>query len=208
MNYPTGARLDSNGNLFIADYLNNAIRRVDAQTLVITTVAGTGELGLYHEGGLATESALNFPGGIALDAQDNLYITDNFSNAIRRVDARTNIITTVAGTGVAGFSGDGGLAKDATLNFPTGADFDSKGNLFFTDTRNNLVRVITTDGKIYTVAGNGLHRDDYTGTFSGDGGDSLEASLDNPYAVEVDANDNLLIADTNNNRIRKVTFLK
>ena len=124
---PFAVALDGAGNLFIADTSNNRIRRVDAATGVITTVAGTGERGFGGDGGPATAALLRLPGGVALDGAGNLFITGR--HRVRRVDAATGVITTVAGTGEEGFGGDGGPATAALLAFPGGVALDRIGNL-------------------------------------------------------------------------------
>ncbi|MDA2933392.1 IPT/TIG domain-containing protein [Acidobacteria bacterium AH-259-D05] len=199
LNEPSGVVLDSAGNLFIADTLNHRIRRVDAVTGVMTTMAGTGEETFSGEGGPATTAALKEPFGVAVDEAGNLFIADTFNHRIRRVDATTGIITTVAGTGEATFSGDAGPAVAAALYRPTGVVLDSAGNLFIADDFNERVRrVDAVTGVITTVAGTGQAR------FSGDGGLAAGASFFGPVGLALDAAGNLFIADEFNNRIRAV----
>src|SRR5207253_1800358 len=131
---------DGSGNLFIADYGNNRIRRMDAVSGLITTVAGDGVAGFSGDGGPATSASLNTPWGVAVDGSGNLFIADRSNHRIRRVDAVSGIITTVAGNGVAGFSGDGGPAVGASLHFPSGVAVDSSGNLFIADRTNQRIR--------------------------------------------------------------------
>src|SRR5437879_2175397 len=201
---PTGVSVDSSGNLFIADTENTRIRRVDAATGIITTVAGNGSFGFSGDGGPATSADLNFPTGIAIDSSGNLFITDSLNNRIRRVNAATRIITTVAGNGTAGFSGDGGPAASAELDLsvPLGCPcvaLDSSGNLFIADAGNERIRrVDATTGIITTVAGNGIFG------FSGDGGPATSGEFFLPTGVAVDSFGNLFIADTVNERIRRV----
>ncbi|MCF6252838.1 MAG: hypothetical protein L3J75_16450, partial [Methylococcaceae bacterium] len=195
---PDGLALDASGNLFIADSFNNVIRRVDATTGIISTVAGTGVFGFSGDGGPATAAQLNGLNGIALDASGNLFIAE-FNNRIRRVDAATGIITTIAGTGVRGFSGDGGLAIAAELNRPEGLALDASGNLFIADRSNHRIRRINvTTGIITTIAGSGGFG------FIGDGRLATAARLSNPSDLALDASGNLFIADTGFNRIRRV----
>ena len=194
---PRGVALDSAGNLFIADG-NGRIRKVDAATGIITTVAGIGESGFSGDGGPATEAALGGRDiGVALDEDDNLFIADEINHRIRKVEASTGIITTVAGNGQIGFSGDGSPATEAALDRPIAVAVDRTGNLFIADFR-RIRRVEATNGVITTVAGNGQSG------FSGDGGPATEAALSRPRGVVVDGAGNLLITDSNNNRIRKV----
>ena len=198
---PTAVTVDSAGNLFIADTLNNRVRRVDATTGVITTVAGDGTDGFSGDGGPATiaEISSSFWGGLAVDSAGNLFIADTGNQRVRRVDAITGVITTVAGTGTRGFSGDGGPATHAQLDTPVGVAVDAAGNLFIADDTNNRIRKVdVTTGVITTVAGTG------TGGFSGDGGPATGAQLAAPIGVAVDAAGNLFIADTGNQRVRRV----
>ncbi len=150
-----------------------------------------------ESGGLAVEVRLNSPEGVAVDAAGNLYIADSGSNRIRRVDP-SGTITAVAGTGVEGYTGDGGPATDARLCCPTGVTVDGAGNLFIVDGYNQRIRKVDTTGAITTVAGIGVEG------FSGDGGPAIEAQLANPTGVAVDAAGNLFIADSRNQRIRRV----
>ena len=190
--------LDAAGNLYIADTNNIRVRRVDAITGIITTVAGIGQNGFSGDGGPATSAGIRLPYGVAADAAGNLYISDTFNQRIRRVDGATGIITTVAGNGIAGFGGDGGPATSASLSNPTKLAVDASGNLYIADTANRRVRRVDgTTGVITTVAGNG------TSGFSGDGGPATNASL-YPRGVAVDAAGNLYIVDLANQRIRRV----
>ena len=192
---PFGIAVDSIGNLFIADILNN-IRRVDING-IITTVAGNG-IGSYSgDGGAATNANLYAPHSVAVDSFGNLFIADTQNNRIRKVDTN-GIITTVAGNGTRSYSGDGGAATNATLNYPFGVTIDSIGNLFIADYLNSRIRMVNTNRIITTVAGNGING------FSGDGGVATNAALYYPYGVTVDKVGNLLISDTANGRIRRV----
>jgi len=197
LNYPMGVTLDTYGNLYIADLSNNVIRKVNTSG-IINTIVGTGIAGYSGDGGQATAAELNQPYGVALDAVGNLYIPDYNNNVIRMINT-SGIITTIAGNGSFGFSGDGGQATAAELNSPKGVTFDAVGNLYIADFYNSRVRKITTTGIISTVAGNG------TAGFSGDGGNATSAEIEFPYGVALDAAGSLYIADGSNNRIRKVT---
>src|SRR5208282_1432049 len=196
--WPSGVAVDATGNLFIADYVNNRVREVGANG-IITTVAGGGSNGL-GDGGAATNAELYYPAGVAVDATGSLFIADEGSQRIRKVGSN-GIITTVAGNGTQGYSGDGGAATNAELYLPTGVAVDASGNLFIVDSGNNVIRKVGTNGIIATVAGNG------TGGYSGDGGAATTAELSFPKGVAVDATGNLFIADYYNNRIRKVVNL-
>src|SRR5258706_378378 len=175
------------------------MRKVDAATGIITTVAGNGSCRFSGDGGAATSASLNYPYGVALDASGNLYIADSFNGRIRKVDAATGNITTVAGNGSASFAGDGGAATSASLKYPTGVALDASGNLYFADLGNHRIRkVAAVTGIITTVAGNGSL------DFAGDGGAATSASLYYPHGVAVDASGSLYIADLSNHRVRKV----
>ena len=197
LNNPADATVDAIGNLFIADGHNNRIRKVDANG-IITTVAGNGIVGYSGDGGAATSASLAGPCCVALDNSGNLFIADRENNRIRKVSP-SGIITTVAGNGMAGYSGDGSAANNASLNRPVDVAVDAIGNLFIADKENNRIRKVSPSGIITTVAGNGM------AGYSGDGSAATSAMLDAVDAVAVDASDNLFIADAENNRIRKVS---
>jgi trimeric autotransporter adhesin len=194
---PTGVAVDSAGNLYIADYGNKRIRKVTTAG-IIRTVAGNGYWGRDGDTGPATAMQLYNPTGVAVDSAGNLYIAELNGQRIRKVTT-AGIISTAAGNGTGGYSGDGGPATAAKLNNPTGVAVDFAGNLYIAEYENNRIRKVTTAGRISTVAGNG------TSGYSGDGGAAPAAQLHNPYSVAVDSAGNLYIADTTNNRIRKVT---
>jgi trimeric autotransporter adhesin len=201
---PPDIVFDRVGNMYIADG-NSCVRRVDAYTGIITTIAGNGKLGLSGDGGQATNAELSYPTGLALDAAGNIYIADIFNNEIREVNIATGIITAVAGNGYnalsnyGGYSGDGGPARSAELNAPEGIAFDSYSNLYIADCNNNVIRKVSAStGIISTVAGNSLKG------FGGDGGQAVNAKLSGPGGVTVDYSGNIYIADRENNVIRKV----
>jgi sugar lactone lactonase YvrE len=191
---PAGIAIDSAGNLYIADSLNNLVRKVSNG--VITTVAGNGTPGFGGDGGPATSAQLYAPSGIAVDLAGNLYIADSANNRIREVSAGT--IATVAGIGTPGFSGDNGPATGAQLYAPSGIALDAAGNLYIADTYNAAIREVSK-GVITTVAGTG------TPGFGGDSGLAPNAQLNNPYGLAVDSAGNLYVADTGGQRIRKVS---
>jgi uncharacterized protein (TIGR03437 family) len=191
----TGLALDDAGNLYIADAGNRRVRKVTTGG-IISTFAGTGIQGFSGDGGPATSAQLNRPSSVIFST-GSLYIADSSNQRIRRVSSN-GTITTVAGNGVAGFSGDGGLATSASLMFPLGMVRDSAGNLYFADGDNNRVRRISPDGVITTVAGNGA------GRFAGDQGPAISASLNIPEDVALDGAGNMFIADAGNNRVRKI----
>jgi hypothetical protein len=199
---PTGVAFDGGGNMFIADYSNNVIRRVDAATGFITTIAGTGVVGYSGDNGPATNAQLNGPTHVVFDRTTNLYITDANNNRIRKVDVGTGVITTVAGTGTAGFSGDGGPGTNAELNFPDGVALDAAQNLYIGDARNNRIRKLDVSTRVITtVAGSG------TAGYAGDGGLATNAELNFPSRPTLDSNGNMYIADYQNNRVRRVDAL-
>ena len=198
LNTPLGLAIDSLGNLFISDQGNSRVRKVDSKG-IITTVAGIDSNfngGFSGDKGLASKAELNSPSGIALDRSGNLYIADSYNNRIRKVDSK-GIITTIAGNGYGSTVGDGGLAINAGIQNPSYIALDSKGNVYFTDGNNN-VRVITTDGKINRLAGNG------NAGYGGDGGKAVLASLNMPNGIAVSNSGDIYIADSYNNVIRKI----
>jgi sugar lactone lactonase YvrE len=196
---PTSVAVDNAGNLFIADTGNNVIREVNYATGVITTVAGNGTQGYGGDGAQATAARLDAPTSVAVDAAGNLYIADSGNSRVRMVNHATGVITTVAGTGTAGYSGDGAQATAAQLANPAGVALDGSGNLFIADSAEQRIRAVNlATGVITTVAGNG------TQGYSGDGALATAAELSNPYGVAVDSSGNLYIADRNNSRLREV----
>lgn len=199
LSYPQDVAVDAQGNLFIADSGNGSIRKVTPAG-IISTVAGTGRQArdFTGDGGSATSSALRYPTSVAADAQGNLFIAEFYLSRIRRV-ASNGIITTAAGIGATGFSGDGSFAIDAQIGSPWGVAVDGAGNLLIADYSSNRIRKVTPNGIITTVAGVG------TAGFSGDFGPAASAQLNLPQAMTVDAEGNVYIADTWNYRIRKVT---
>jgi trimeric autotransporter adhesin len=202
--FPQDIVVDGAGNVYIADTWNHRIRKVTASTGVISTVAGNGTEGYSGDGGPATSAELNAPSGVALDGAGNIYIADSDNNRVRKVTASTGVISTVAGNGVKGYSGDGGLATNAELNtiYGPGAAvaLDAAGNIYIADQFNNRIRKVTVStGIITTVAGNG------TTGYSGDGAAAINAELNGPDGVALDSAGNIYIADTYNYRVRKVT---
>jgi DNA-binding beta-propeller fold protein YncE len=185
------------GEVYIADSNNDRVRKVDASG-TITTVAGNGRAGLAGDGQLATTARLNKPKSVAVD-DGRLYIADGLNDAIRVVDLSTGIITRFAGTGVAGFSGDGGPATEAMLNMPQRIAIGPRGGVYVTDTLNNRIRKINLNGVINTIAGTGVPG------FSGDGGDALLAQIKGPKGIAVNPYASFVyFSDSENNRVRRI----
>jgi trimeric autotransporter adhesin len=188
--------VDGFGNVYIADFDNNRIRLVNTAG-VITTIAGTGRPGVSGDGGLATSAQLNAPNGVFVDTAGNVYFTQSRNSVVRRIDP-TGVITTIAGTGQAGYSGDGGLATEARVNAPEHVAVDAAGNVYIEDTGNNCIRMIDQNGIITTVVG-------MRGAgFRGDGGPAIAARLFQPSGMFLTPGGILYIADSGNNRVRRV----
>lgn len=202
---PRGLAVDGNGYVYIADFGNNRIRGVSAFKSDIITRAGTGEGGDSGDGRRATAARLGFPVGVAADAAGNIYMADTFNHRIRKVDAATRMISTVAGTGRFGSFGDvgdGGPATEAMLAHPHDVAIDIAGNLYIADRGSSRIRKVdAATGTISTIAGTGGR---FAHGYSGDGGPATEAKLRFPAGVAVDGSGNVYIADTLNSRIRKV----
>lgn len=202
LNTPRDVFGDTSGNIFIADTGNHRIRKVDGVSGIITTIAGKNSEGYDGDDKVATSAKLWYPNGIFVDSSGNFYIADTDNHRIRKVDT-SGIITTVAGTGFAGDSGDGGLAITAMLNYPRGVFGDTSGNLYIADTENHKVRKLDiSTGVISTVAGTGL-----TSGALGDGGPATSAKLMGPLDLCVDPNGHIFIVDWDNNRIRVVNAM-
>ncbi len=190
---PTGLALDAAGDLYIADECNSVVRKVSGG--VIGTAVGTGDFGSGGDGGPAVNASLGCPDGMAVDGAGSLYIADSCQQRVRKVTA--GILTTFAGTGTAGFSGDGGPASNATLSSPMGVAADGAGNVYIADRDNRRVRKVT-GGTISTFAGNG------SSSASGDGGSATAAGIGCAAAVAVDTGGNVFVVDSCNNLVRKV----
>jgi NHL repeat len=198
LSYPYGVAVDAAGDIFIADYGNQRVRKVDANG-IITTVAGNGDANYSGDDGAATNASLNYPTSVAVDPSGNLFIADYGNDRIREVGTN-GIITTIAGDGVPGFSGDGGPATNASIESAWGVTLDASGNLFIVEQAfADRVRKVDTNGIITTVAGNGSEG------YFGDGGAATNAGFFWPRVMALDASGNLFIADSYNYRIREVS---
>jgi Secretion system C-terminal sorting domain/Bacterial Ig domain len=193
---PTAIAIDGTGNIYICDVTNRRIRKVNTLG-IISTIAGNGTYGYTGDGGMATDAEIKLPSGIVLDASGNIFIADNGCNVIRKINT-AGIISTIAGTGIAGYGGDGMPATAALFNGPCYIAIDMAGNLFVPDVSNRRVRKIDAMGIISTVAGTG------TMGYSGDGGPATAALLNQPSSIGIDDLGNLYIGDVVNNVIRKV----
>ncbi len=196
LSQPNEAHFDKNGNIFVADYGSNVVRKI-TRAGIITTVAGSVTPGYTGDGGQATAATLHGPVDVALDTAGNLFIADVRNQCVRMVNT-AGIISTYAGTGTAGFSGDGGPADSAQIDLPSAIALDMAGNLYIVDDGNSCIRKVSTAHIITTIAGNG------TAAYGGDGGPATDAMLNNPEDVAVDVLGNVYIADIGNNVVRKV----
>ncbi|MGI4980506.1 MAG: Ig-like domain repeat protein [Janthinobacterium lividum] len=192
---PQAIAYDAAGNLYIADTRNHQVSRIDTAGQ-LTIFAGTGRQGFSGDGGSATAAEWNAPGGIAVDAAGNIFVADTGNNRIRRIATADGIVSTIAGSGPSGFSGDNGPAVAAQLRSPGSLAVDAGGTLYISDVGNHRIRKLLPDGTITTVAGNGAQGQD------GDGGPAMAASLDTPSGLVVLADGRLLIADRSAHRVR------
>ncbi|HXB12326.1 MAG TPA: T9SS type A sorting domain-containing protein, partial [Bacteroidia bacterium] len=195
LDHPWSICLDRIGNLYIADQNNNRIRKVDLGG-TITTIAGNGFAGYTGDGGQATNCRLNQPLGVAADTLGNIFIADYGNNVIRKING-AGVISTYAGTGGVGFSGDKGPATVATLNAPSGVMMDRYQNLYISDGGNNRIRIVNPNDSIFPFAGT-------SPGFAGDGGPATAAELNLPYATAIDGYGNIFIADAGNQRVREI----
>jgi streptogramin lyase len=204
LDQPFDVAFDAVGNLYFSDTNNHRVRRVDAKSGIITTVAGNGKKGFSGDGAKATDASLNEPYGIELDADGNLFLVDRLNFCIRRVDAKTGNIATIAGTGgKSGFAGDGAAADKALLVEPNGICLDGKGKLYIADVAGHRVRVVDLkSGTIDTVVGKGK------GATAGDGGSLKDASVNGPRAVAMHPDGSVILVERNGNTIRRIDIAK
>ena len=194
---PGGVCIDHHSNTFFADYDNHCIRKVDMLGIITTYGGIPGVAGYSGDGGLATAAEFDHPNYVVVDSVGNLFIADQYNHRIRKIDT-AHIITTVAGTGTSGSTGDGGSATAAEISYPNYVRMDKIGNLYITDNGHHKIRKINTSGIINTIAGNGI-----LGS-SGDGGPATEAELNFPGGIAFDSHGNVLICDCFNNKIRRI----
>lgn len=197
LNLPTSVAVDVEGNLYLVDW-NARIRKIDARTHVITTIAGTGTWGFAGDGGPAIHAVLGGPGNLAVDRAGDIFFADAYNHRVRRISAATGIITTVAGNGVEFDRGDTGPALNTGIGIPSGIAVDAAGNFYIANGSDRVRKVEAANGNIVTVAGAGGSRS------SGDGGPAIHAQLDQPCAVALDSKGDLYIAARGEHRIRKV----
>lgn len=196
LNAPMDVVADNFGNIFIADWTNHCVRKINPSG-IITTIAGNGSKGYSGDGGPSVNAQLGYPSGLAVDNAGNIYISDWDNNRIRKINT-SGIITTIAGNGIGGYSGDGGMATSAQINRPHGILIDPSGNIIFSEINNHIIRKINSSGIISTIAGSGIVG------FSGDYGLATNAKLENPWGIAIDASSNVYLADVNNFRVRVV----
>ncbi len=196
---PEDVAVDKLGNVYVADLLNNRIRKIDATTGIITTVAGNGSAGFYGDGGQATAAEINEPSGVVIDSSFNIFIADYQNSRVRRVDNATGIITTIAGTSSAGYNGDGIQATGAELYNDEDVAADDSGNVYIMDTGNYRIRKITTrTGIITTIAGIGTYG------YNGDGGLATAAEINHAELLTSDKTGNIYFGDEENSRVRYI----
>ena len=201
LQFSIGVAIDTKGNVVICEAGAHRVRVWTAATAFISTVVGTGAAGFSGDGGPGTAAMLNTPTGVATDTAGNVYIADTVNQRVRMWSATTHIITTIAGSGNPGYSGDGAPGTAAKLSGPTGVAIDATGNVFIADYYNNRIRKLSSStGNISTVVGTGPTGP--AGSFGGDGGPGFAAALCAPVGVTADAFGNVYIADSGNNRIR------
>ena len=201
LNSPSGIVEDSAGNIFISDLYNNRVRKITLITGLISTIAGTGSPGFNSDNIAAVHALLFSPMGLAIDHFGNVYIADQDNNRVRKVTMSTGEISTVAGTGVAGFNGDDIDAMDAQLHYPVGVCVDWEENMYIVDQSNNRIRyVAATTGIITTLIGTG------DSGFNGDSRDLTTTELNMPFGIAIGASGDIYFSDSGNHRVRRISF--
>ena len=199
INQPYGLAIDANGDIYFAQRFDPTVRKIDAGTGIISTVAGTGEFGYSGDGGPGNEAMLREPNDLCLDRRGGLLIADVQDQRIRRVDLATGTITTFAGTGEKSRAGDGNAATKASLMGPRAVCADGRGNIYVCEREGNGVRSISPDGTLTTIAGaEGVYG------YAGDGGPALAATWGSPKAMRCDLNDNIIVLDSDNSAVRRI----
>jgi sugar lactone lactonase YvrE len=194
---PSGLLRDSVGNTYVSDFYGQRIRKITSSG-TISTYAGNGKGGYNGDGLLATQAEIFYTAGMTFDLSGNIVFADGGNSRVRKIDKSTRIVTTIAGDGTFGYTGDGGPATSAELGQPWGLMYDSAGNLYIADVAENVVRVVNTSGVIHTFAGTGV------AGYSGDGGPATSAEIYGPSGLAIDSSSNIYIADRFNHRVRKV----
>lgn len=203
LNEPYEIRFDKQGNMFFVERLNHVVRRVDAKTKIITTIAGNGKVGFSGDGGKATEATMNQPHSIQFDARGDLYICDILNHRIRKIDMKTGIVSTFAGTGEKKPTPDGAKIAGTPLNGPRAIDFDKQGNLWLALREGNAVYKLNMKaGTIHHIAGTGEKG------FTGNGGPAKAATLSGPKGISIAPNGNVYLADTESHSIRMINIRK
>lgn len=203
LNEPYEVRFNKQGDMFFVERLNHVVRRVDAKTRIIATVAGSGKAGFSGDGGAASQATLNQPHSIQFDGRGELYICDILNHRIRKVDMKTGVITTFAGTGAKSATLDGAKLAGAPLNGPRAIDFDRRGDMWLALREGNAVyRLDMKAGTIHHVAGTGEKG------FTGNGGPAKLATLSGPKGLSVAPNSNVYLADTESHSIRMIDVRK
>lgn len=200
-NLPHELRFDAKGDLYVVDMTNHAVRKIDLKTKIITTIAGNGKPGYSGDGGPAKDAQLKQPHSIQFSPGGDLYVCDIGNNVIRRIDMKTGLISTFAGTGKPGVTPDGAPIAGTPLKGPRSLDFDKQGNLWLATREGNQVfKFDLKAGKIHHIAGTGAKG------FTGNGGPAREATLSGPKGISIDVGGNVWLADCESHSIRMINM--